>query len=272
MINAMKFTLSVMVFILVIIYIAPIIWLVMVSLKTEVDIFSLPPKIFFQPQFEHYRNLFADDQIINYLKNSLIISLTTTAIAVFTGSLAAYACARFSSLLTKGFILGLFLLRMLPAIAVAVPIYLIAVKTGLLDNYFTLIMVHICVVIPIVVLMMQNCFLEIPPSLEESAMVDGCSRLQGFFWISLPLAAPGLVATAIFAFIMSWNEFLFALILSGRYTQTLPVGVMKFFADRVTMWGEVAAMGVLMILPAAVFTFFVQKYLVKGLTMGALKE
>ncbi len=256
----------------VLVYIAPIVWLVLISLQNEVDIFSLPPKIVFKPQLIHYQNLFASSQVIDYFKNSIIISLLTTVLALIAGSLAAYVCARFPSFITRGFIISLFLLRMLPAIAVAVPIYLIAAKIGLLDSYLSLIMVYICVVIPVVVLMMQNCFIEIPSAMEESAMVDGCTRLQSFFWITLPLAAPGLVATAVFAFIMSWNEFLFALILTGRYTQTLPVGVMQFFTDKVTQWGEIAAMGVLMILPVVVFTFFVQKYIVKGLTMGALKE
>lgn len=258
--------------ILVLFYISPIVWLVLLSLQNEVDIFSLPPKILFKPQLIHYQNLFASSQVVDYFKNSLIVSLATTLFALITGSVAAYGCARFPSFISRSFIISLFLLRMLPAIAVAVPIYLISVKIGLLDSYLTLIMVHICGVIPVVVLMMQNCFIEIPSSLEESAMVDGCTRLQSFLWITLPLAAPGMAATAVFAFIMSWNEFLFALILSGRYTQTLPVGVMKFFSDKVTMWGEIAAMGVLMILPVVVFTFFVQKYIVKGLTMGALKE
>lgn len=257
---------------LALIYIFPVAWLVTISLKFEVDIFSIPPKWIFTPTLEHFRNVFADSAIGAYLGNSLLVAAGVTVLALATGLPAAYGCARFPSRATNRFILGLFLLRMLPGVAVVVPIYLVAAKYGLVDSYLIFILVHICVVMPIVVLMLQNFILEIPRELEEAAMVDGCSRGEAFFRVILPLMGPGLVATAVLSFIMSWNEFLFAMTLSGSGTQTLPVGVTAFMADKTVRWGELAAVGVIMIIPVAIFTFVVQKYLVKGLTMGAVKE
>lgn len=257
---------------LCILYAAPIVWLATISLKYEVDIFSMPPKWLFMPTLIHYRNVLADSAVTTFLTNSLIIAAGATLLALLVGTLAAYGCAHWRSTLAEGFLFSLFVLRILPGVAVVVPIYLVASKLSLVDNYLTLILVHVCVMLPIAVLMLQNFILEVPRELEEAAIVDGCSRFGAFIRIVLPLISPGLVATAVLSLIMSWNEFLFTMTLSGSNTQTLPVGVTFFMADKVINWGEIAAMGIIMIIPVALFTFMVQKYLIKGLTMGAIKE
>lgn len=254
------------------VYAMPIVWLFMISLKYEVDIFSMPPKWFFVPTLVHYRNVLADSAVGTFLTNSLIIAAGATLLALLAGTLAAYGCAHWRSKLAGGFTFSLFLLRILPGVAVVVPIYLAASKFSLVDSYLTLILVHVCIMLPIAVLMLQNFILEVPRELEEAAIVDGCSRFGAFIRIVLPLISPGLVATAVLSLIMSWNEFLFAMTLSGSSTQTLPVGVAIFMADKVINWGEIAATGIIMIIPVALFTFMVQKYLIKGLTMGAVKE
>ncbi len=253
-------------------YVFPIIWLVMISFKYEVDIFSIPPKWLFVPTLEHYQTVLADSHVGAFLTNSLFVALGTTMIVLLVSAPAAYGCARFQSKAAGRFIFGLFLLRMLPGVAVVVPIYLVASKLAMLNNYLTLILVHVCIVLPIAVLMLQNFILEIPKELEEAAMIDGCSRSAAFIRIILPLMTSGIVATSVFSFIISWNEFLFSMTLSGYSTQTLPVGVTSFMTDKTLDWGAIAAMGVIMIVPVGLFTFMVQKYLIKGLTMGAVKE
>lgn len=252
-------------------YVFPVAWLVKISYQYQVDIFSISPKWLFNLTWDNYRNVLENSLIGTFLVNSLIIASGTTLSALAISLLAAYAGARFKNRLTGGFILSLFLLRMLPGVAVVVPIYLVAANFGLTDSYLTLILVHICVVMPVTVLMLQNFILEVPKELEEAAMADGCSRAKAFIRVVLPLMKPGIIAAAVMSFLLSWNEFLFSMTLSGNGTQTLPVGVMVFMADKTVNWGEIAAMGVIMILPVVLFTLFVQKYLIKGLTMGAVK-
>lgn len=270
--NRFRFTGSVILVLLSVIYTFPIAWLIIVSLKYEVDIFSIPPRWFFTPTVVHYQNVLADSSVGSFFVNSLIIATGTTLLALFVSILAAYGCTRFQSILSSGFIFSLFLLRTLPGVAVVVPIYLVASKLAMLDNYLTLILVHVCIVMPITVLMLQNFILEVPRELEEAAMIDGCSRFEAFTRVVLPLMAPGIVATSVLSFLMSWNEFLFSMTLSGNSTQTLPVGVTVYMADKTINWGEVAAMGVIMIIPVGLLTLMMQKYLIKGLTMGAVKE
>ncbi len=263
---------NVLLAVLCLFYTMPIVWLVMTSLKYDVDIFTTPPKWIFMPTLVHYRNVFADSAVGTFLAHSLIIAIGATLVALLAGTLAAYGYTHWRSQLASGFTFSLFVLRILPGVAVVVPIFLVASQLSLTDNYLTLILVHVCVMLPITVLMLQNFLLEVPRELEEAAIVDGCTRFGAFIRVVLPLIVPGLVATAVLSLIMSWNEFLFTMTLSGSNTQTMPVGVTIFMADKTINWGEVAAMGTIMIIPVAVFTFMVQKYLIQGLTMGAVKE
>ena len=266
-----KFVRICLLVVLSIIYVFPIIWLISISLKHEVDIFSIPPKWFFTPTFVHYQNVLADSSVSTFFMNSLVIAVGTTLLALLVSILAAYGYTRFQSKFGMRFIFSLFLLRMLPGVAVVIPIYMVACKLSMVGSYLTLILVHVCIVLPIAVLMLQNFILDIPKELEEAAMVDGCSKFGAFIRVVLPLVVPGIVATSVLSFLTSWNEFLFSLTLSGSNTQTLPVGVTAFMADKTINWGEIAAMGVIMIIPVCILTFLVQKYLIKGLTMGAVK-
>ena len=259
--------------IITIIYVFPVLWLVLISLKQEAEIFSALPTIFFSPTWLHYSNLFNHEtKFLDYLWNSLVVSVSGTLLALLCGTMAGYACARFKLKVTRGFMLALLILRIIPAIAIVVPIYIFANRLGLLDQYSTLILVDVCVVLPLVTILAQNFILEVPVEIEEAAKLDGCNSWQIFWRITLPNALGGITALGIFSFILCWNEFIFALVLTGRHTTTLPIGIMSFFGDKVTQWGEVAAMGMVMMFPAAILTLVVQKYMVTGFGTGALKE
>jgi multiple sugar transport system permease protein len=252
----------------------PVYWMINTSFKTQVEVFAAPPTLFPQkPVLENYLSLFTRRNLGAYLLNSIIIVGSSVALAMAIGSLAAYALARFSLGHLQNRISFLVLApRMIPPIAVVVPIFLILQHLGLINKYPGLILVYTALNLPFVVWMMRSFFQEIPLDLEEAAMVDGASRLRAFWDVVLPLAAPGLVATAIFSVIVTYNEFFFALILTSTpAAATLPVGTASLIGKTQTLFGEMAAAGVVATIPLMIFALLVQRHLVRGLTMGAVK-
>jgi multiple sugar transport system permease protein len=253
----------------------PVYWLVTISLKTEVDQFAVPPKWFiFKPTLEHYRDAFVERSFGQYLITSAIVALVSTACALCLGTLAAYGLARFRLPHKLNTRLALWILstRMFPPIVTAVPLFLMMSNLRLLDTTLALIIVYTAFNLPFVVWMMRGFFNEIPREMEEAARVDGDTRLGALRRVVLPLVAPGLAATAVFCLIISWNEFLFALTLTQTdAAMTLPVGI----AGRVTQyeikWGVMSAAGVVAMIPILVFALSVQRYLVRGLSLGAVK-
>lgn len=253
----------------------PVYWAVTISLKNETDQFAVPPLWFdFKPTLAHYKDAFIERGFGNYFLTSLIIALTSTFLALTLGTFAAYALARFRLPHKLGSRLSLWILstRMFPPIVTAIPLFLLMRDLRLLDTMLSLIIVYTAFNLPFVVWMMRGFFLELPKELEEAAMVDGDSRLGALFRVILPLITPGLAATAVFCLIISWNELLFALILSQTdNAMTLPVGI----AGRVTQyeikWGVMSAAGVVAMLPILIFAMAVQRYLVRGLSLGAVK-
>jgi multiple sugar transport system permease protein len=208
-----------------------------------------------------------------YLLNSLIVVGASVLLALVIGSLAAYALARFRmGRLNDRLSFWVLAPRMIPSIAIVVPIFLILQQIGLLNRRLGLILVYTAFNLPFVVWMMRSFFHEIPIDLEEAAMVDAASRLSAFWYVMLPLAAPGLVATAIFAIIVTYNEFFFALTLTSTpAAATLPVGTAALIGKTQTLFGEMAAAGVVATAPIVFFALLVQRHLVRGLTMGAVK-
>jgi multiple sugar transport system permease protein len=252
----------------------PVYWMINTSFKTQVEVFAAPPTLFPQkPVLENYLSLFTRRNLGAYLLNSIIIVGSSVALAMAIGSLAAYALARFSLGHLQNRISFLVLApRMIPPIAVVVPIFLILQHLGLINKYPGLILVYTALNLPFVVWMMRSFFKEIPIDLEEAAMVDGASRLRAFWDVVLPLAAPGLAATAIFSVIVTYNEFFFALILTSTpAAATLPVGTAALIGKTQTLFGEMAAAGVVATIPLMIFALLVQRHLVRGLTMGAVK-
>jgi multiple sugar transport system permease protein len=255
--------------------IAPIYWMITISFKHEIDQFAVPPKWFsFSPTLEHYADAFLARSFGQYLFNSLFVALCSTACALVIGTLAAYSLARFRLPRNLDQKLALWILstRMFPAIVTAVPLFLVMRDLRLVNTRASLIIVYTTFNLPFVVWMMRGFFAEVPRDLEEAAMVDGDSRMGAFRRVVLPLVTPGLAATAVFCLIVSWNEFLFALVLTQTdEAMTLPVGI----AGRVTQygikWGAMSAAAVVAMVPILAFAMSVQKYLVRGLSLGAVK-
>lgn len=253
----------------------PVYWMVTISLKNEVDQFAVPPKWFvFKPTLAHYYDAFVERSFGQYLITSAIVAVLSTLCAIVLGTLAAYALSRFRLPRKLNTRLALWILstRMFPPIVTAVPLFLMMRDVRLLDTMASLVIVYTAFNLPFVVWMMRGFFNEIPRDLEEAARVDGDSRLGALRRVLLPLVAPGLAATAVFCLIISWNEFLFALTLTQTdAAMTLPVGI----AGRVTQyeikWGVMSAAGVVAMIPILVFALAVQRYLVRGLSLGAVK-
>ncbi|HEX7715529.1 MAG TPA: carbohydrate ABC transporter permease [Bacillota bacterium] len=254
-----------------IIAVFPFFWMLLVSLKTRVLTYD-PSVWIFTPTLENYLALFQQRHIMLFVRNSLIVVICTTVISLILGSMAAYGFARFSFSKKEDVAFWILGLRMLPPMATVIPFFILARFTGLLDTHLILILAYMTFNIPFTVWMMRGFFEELPAQIEESALVDGCSHWQALTKILLPLTLPGLTATAIFCIINSWNEFAFALFLTGVNARTLPTTVTFFLSITGVIWGEMAAVGVLIALPVLIFAMLVQRYMIRGLTFGAVKE
>ncbi len=249
----------------------PPVVLFLTSIKTELDALSFPPKWIFKPTLENYTEIFEFSPFTRYLVNSLIVAAFNTGVVLILGSLAAYSLARFRFKGADNIAFWILSIRMMPPVAAIIPFYIIMRNLRLLDTPWSLVIIYLTFNLPFAVWMMKSFFQEIPREIEENALVDGCSVFGAFRTIALPLVAPGLAATGILTFIFSWNEFLFALILTGSKAVTLPVGITGYIKETGINWGYMTAGGALALVPVIVFTILAQKHLVKGLTMGALK-
>jgi multiple sugar transport system permease protein len=256
-----------------IITLVPVYWMVNTSLKAPVEVFTTPPTFWPQnPTLANYVNLFTRRHLGGYLVNSVIIVGCAVLLSLVIGSLAGYSLARFASRLQQNLDFWVLAPRMIPPVALVVPVFLILQQLGLINKKLGLILVYTAFNLPFVAWMMRSFFQEIPVDLEEAAMVDGAGRLRSFWDIVLPLAAPGLAATAIFSLIITYNEFFFALILTSTpAAATLPVGTAALIGKTQTLYGEMAAAGLVAAVPLVIFALLVQRHLVRGLTMGAVK-
>jgi multiple sugar transport system permease protein len=253
----------------------PVFWLLSTSLKNPIDQFAVPPMWIPNPlTFDHYQQTFVEQEFTQYLLNSTVVSLASTFLSLVAGTLAAYSLARFHFPGNLHFHLSFWILstRMFPPIVTILPLFAIMRFAGLVNTKLGLIIAYTGFNLPFVVWMMRGFFQEIPMELEEAAMVDGSTRMRAFRKIILPLAAPGLAATAIFALIICWNEFLFALILTQtKASQTLPIGISANVGQYKILWGPMSASGIVAIVPILLFAFLVQRHLVRGMSFGAIK-
>jgi len=249
----------------------PIYWMVSSSLKTQMEAFIIPPIWVFKPILSNYIDIFQFRPFLNYIINSFVVAVSTVIFTLIIGTLGAFSLARFKFRGSDDIAFWFLSTQMVPPIIALIPYFLVLKKLYLLDTHLGLIMVYSTFTLPYIIWMMRGFIKEIPPDLEESAMVHGCSRLKAFFKVTFPLLLPGLVATGIFSMIMCWNEFLAALILTGKEAKTLPVATIDFMSERGIMWSQVCAAGTVMMLPILIISFFIQKYLIRGLTYGALK-
>jgi multiple sugar transport system permease protein len=261
--------------VVIVIMVFPIYWLVITSLKPAYMAQTNPP-VFFTPllSIENYRMLWNDADIRGYFANSLVVALGATGLSLVFGSLAAYVLAksylRFA--LRRAILLWVLLIRIFPPIVVGIPYFTLLHRFHLTDTQMGLMITHVAMTLPFVIWLLLGFFQDVPAELEKAAMLDGCSLLRRFGQISLPLVLPGLAVTAIFAFIISWNEYLFAAILTSFNAKTLPVAIATFIGERRLEWGAMSALGSLMLIPPAIFAFLGQQYIVRGLTFGAVKE
>jgi multiple sugar transport system permease protein len=258
----------------------PIVWMIITSIKPTNQILVSPPVFKFTPTFEHYLYAFNTADFALYIKNTLIVALSSTFIVVVVGTLASYSFARYD---VGGGSLMFFILttKMMPAIAVVLPFFLIFKATGNnpigqflqlgLDKLGTLVVCYTIFNLPFAIWLMHSFFQDVPRELEDSARLDGYSRFQTFYKIALRLAMPGIIVTAIFCLLFSWNEFLFASILTRSAARTITVGVGDFWTTNGILWGPLSAAASICIIPMIIFALVLQRWMVRGLTFGAVR-
>lgn len=251
--------------------IAPYLWIAINSFKPRLRIFSVSPFVPFKPTLKNYEDLIAKRDALRFLSNSAIIATGSTIIAVLIGIPAAYGFSRFRYFGKQYLLIYMLATTMVPPITIAVPMYILFRYLGMIDTHLGMIMADGAYNVVFTAWLMKGFFDEIPKAIEEAAMIDGCSQFMAFRKITLPLGAPGVTTIAIFSFIFSWNDLLYALILTGDQSRTLTVSIPILIQRSGTLWGEVCGLTTMQTLPIIIISFFTLKYLVRGLTFGAVK-
>jgi multiple sugar transport system permease protein len=250
----------------------PFLWFLDTSLKTEMEVTSIPPVFFPSGELNFYRSSIKTYNLLHYVKNSIMVAGMTTLITLSISIFAGYSLARLR-LKYKGLIMGgLLMVSMFPQISIAGPVWNILHSLGWLNTYQGLILPYVTLTLPLGVWIVASFFKELPEELEDAARIDGCGHVQTLFRIILPLAAPGIFTATILVFIYAWNEFFFALlIMTQQKFQTLPVGIALFQGQYTLPWGEIAAASTVATVPIVLLVFIFQKRIVSGLSAGAIK-
>jgi multiple sugar transport system permease protein len=251
---------------------SPILWIGTQAFKSYFDTIAVPPKVFFTPVLDNFRQVLAKPGFLASIRDSFIMAAGSSILGLLLGTPCGYALARLRYRGSEG--VGFFLLitRMVSPIVIIIPLNRAFQFFGLIDTHVGLILAHTFINIGLVVWMMRGFFQDIPDSLEEAARLDGCSNIQAFYKVALPTTAPGLAATTIFCFLFSWNELMMALTLTSLQVRTTPVFIISEFVGYLAVeWGLLSAAGILIVLPMLIFVVAIQKNLVRGLTMGAVK-
>lgn len=248
----------------------PVLWVLRTSFATDVIAYELPPKWVFTPTFKNYIELFTVNNFAQYFQHSLTIALGSTLLAIPIAALGGYAFSRYQ-IGGKPLQFAVLSTQMLPGIVLVLPLFALYTKLHLTDNMWGIILAYLAFNLPFLVWLLMGFFAGIPRALEEAALMDGCTPIGAFFKIVFPVSAPGIMSAAVLSFILAWNEFLFALILTGGNTSTVPVALAAMQTHRGVLIGKLSAATIIAILPMVVVSFAVQKYLVRGLTFGAIK-
>jgi multiple sugar transport system permease protein len=249
----------------------PVITVGVNSFKLPSAIFTSTPQLSFSPTLQNYAKVFGELNFAQYLVNSVLVAFGSTALSLIFGVPFAYALARLPIRGREWWARIILFSRMVPAVALVVPMFVLFNQLHLTGTYWALILAHTTFNLPIVIWMMRSFFEELPPELEEAALVDGAGRFGAFWRVAVPLASPGMAATAVLCIIFSWNEFLFALVLSNQDTETVPVGVSSFIGSVSIDWGGSSAAAIVAIIPIFILGFAAQRFLVRGLTFGGVK-
>ena len=249
-------------------FLFPLVWMLLSSFKIQSDITRIPPVWQFTPTTQHYRAVFEEHDFGRYIFNSAVIALGSTFFSLILGLPAAYSIARFKQ--TK-FSLGILVARIAPGITFLIPWFMIFSRLRMVDTYTSMILAHMLVGLPFIVWVMTPFFEGLPIELEQAAMIDGSSQAGAFFRVLLPLTGPGVITSSILAFVFSWNNFMFGVVLTGAKTKTLPVAVFNFMAYSEINWGGLMAAAVVITAPVIIIALVAQKYIIRGLTAGAVK-
>jgi len=263
---------SVVTILLILVTMFPFLWLVQMSFKTPRQIFTMPPEFIFLPTFQNYLELLQESSFIRYFSNSFVASTSATILSLIIGIPAAYALSRTAMKAEKTIALWILTSRMAPPIAFAIPFFMIYRNLGLIDTRIGLITIYLTFNLSLVIWMMRTFFDGIPRALEEAAYIDGASMVKAFLRVTLPLTGPGVATTAIFCFLFSWNDFFYSLILTRSRAMTAPVAIVNFMNYEGWEWGKITAGSVVIMLPVIIFSLLVRKYIIRGLTAGALKS
>lgn len=253
------------------VFITPPLWIVYTSFKPRIITFAMPPVWLFKPTLENYIQLIQKENLFKYFTNSLIIVGVSTILAVAIGSLAAFAFSRIKFRRKQDILFWILSTRMIPPVVALIPLFLLIKNLGLYDTHLIMILIYTSFGLPFTIWVMISFINEIPIDIEESAMIDGCSKMGAFWKVTLPLAKSGVLSTALLLFIISWNEFLTALIFTSQNAKTLPIMTTGFVSAKGIMWGEMTAGATIIIIPVIIFVLLTQKFLVRGLTFGAVK-
>ncbi len=260
---------------LFLILVFPVYWLVLSSFKFQRDFFTSPP-IFFTSDLtvSHYVAVLSNPLNLDYFTNTIVVAIASTLASVIIGTLTAYVLARIRLPFKLNRVLMVWILvnRLFPPISLAIPYYLLIRNLGLLDTKLALIMTYTSIAIPFVVWLMLAFFQDLPIEIEQAAMIDGCSMWQRFRFVVFPMSMTSMMITAIFVFLMAWNELLYAITLTVLRSRTIPVELAGFVGDNALAWGQMSAFSVISFIPVMVLTLAVQKYLVRGVSFGAVKE
>jgi multiple sugar transport system permease protein len=254
------------------IFIFPILAIILISFQGKADALSWPPKLLFWPTWENYVNIFSLYPFGDYLRNSLVVTTAATALSLVLGLPAAYALTRLQIRQKENIALWFLSLRVLPPIGVVIPFFILLRNARLLDNPIGLVLVYLTFNVPFVIWVSRGFFREVDAEIQDAALVDGCSIFGVFLRVALPVARGGIAATAILTALYTWNEFIFALVLtSTEHAMTMPVAVTLFIRETGIGWGNIGAAAAFMFLPMFILTLSVQRYIVSGLSLGAVK-
>ncbi|RAV19790.1 carbohydrate ABC transporter permease [Paenibacillus contaminans] len=261
-------TLAVLTCIVLFVFAFPFIWMLLASFKTQAQIMSTGNFLFFKPTGHNYTSVFQEYDFLKFIVNSFIVAVGSTVLSLVLGLPAAYAIARY-----KLQQLGLVILvaRIIPGITFLIPWFILFSKINLVDTYTALILSHMLVGLPFIIWIMISFFEALPLEIEESGLIDGCTRHQVFLRIIMPISGPGVITSSLLSFIFSWNNFMFSIILAGDKTKTLPIAVFNFMSYSEINWGALMAAACIITLPVLIIALVAQRYIVSGLAAGAVK-
>jgi len=266
--RSIAFTVLCVLYLIVMLF--PVYWMAMMMFKPSDVMFVRPTEWGFSPTLAHFDYVLEQGFLAN-LGTSLIVSIGSTLLVVVIGTPAAYAFARFPIWRRDDLFLFILATRMAPPVALAIPFYLIYAELDLLDTHIGLIVVYLTFNLSFYVWVLRSFCRDLPVELEEAALADGYSRAQVLYKVVLPLLRPGIVSTSVLCFIFAWNEFLYAFLLGGRAVKTLPVAIPTLITGQGVLWGELAVVGIVSVIPVFIVVFYLQRHIIRGLTMGAVK-